>query len=243
MGWGSLRLWGDVVMGAPLSGGVRHDVRLVEVNGVRGVARLSVRPEDDRAWETELLVFLSDAGLAVPRPWPTRDGRLHADGLVVMDHVSGRPPENDADWRLVADYLRRLHELTQGWPQRPGWSSSVDLLSRQSGTSVDLAAMPVEAVARCRSAWACVADRSMSVVHGDPNPGNVRIEGNRVVLFDWDESRVDVPLLDLVLPGNAADLPVAEVPLACQASSAWEAAVCWATEPDYAAARLAEVAE
>ena len=160
-----------------------------------------------------------------------------------MDHVSGRPPENDADWRLVADYLRRLHEVTTGWPQRPGWSSSVDLLSRQSGTSVDLAAMPVEAVARCRKAWGCLADRSLSVVHGDPNPGSVRIDGHGVVLFDWDESRVDVPLLDLVLPGNAADLPVADWTLACQASSAWEAAVCWATEPDYAATRLAEVAE
>jgi len=160
-----------------------------------------------------------------------------------MDHVSGRSPENDADWRLVADYLRRLHELATAWPQRPGWSPSVDLLSRQSGASVDLAAMPAEAVARCRSAWARVADRSMSVVHGDPNPGNVRMEGGRVVLFDWDESRVDVPLLDLVLPGNAAKLSVDDWTLACQASSAWEAAVCWATEPDYAATRLAEVAE
>ena len=103
--------------------------------------------------------------------------------------------------------------------------------------------MPVEAVARCRKAWGCLADRSLSVVHGDPNPGSVRIDGHRVVLFDWDESRVDVPLLDLVLPGNAADLPVADWTLACHASSAWEAAVCWATEPDYAATRLAEVAE
>lgn len=79
------------------------------------------------------------------------------------------------------------------------------------------------------------------MVHGDPNPGNIRIDGERVVLFDWDESRVDVPLLDLVLPANAADLPDADWTLARQASSAWEAAVCWASEPEYAATRLAEV--
>ena len=90
---------------------------------------------------------------------------------------------------------------------------------------------------------ACLADRSMSVVHGDPNPGNVRIDDHGVVLYDRDESRVDVPLVDLVLPSNAADLPVADWTLPCQASSAWEAAVCWANEPDYAATRLAEVAE
>jgi Ser/Thr protein kinase RdoA (MazF antagonist) len=229
------------VVGQPLSGGARNDVRLVEINGELAVARLGVRPDDDRAWETELLVFLSDAGTTVPRPWPTLDGRLHADGLVVMDHVSGRVPESDADWRLVADYLGRVHGLTSGWPQRPRWSSSVDLVASESGTSVDLAAMPAEAVARCRKAWERLAGRPMTVVHGDPNAGNVRIEGDRVVLLDWDESRVDVPLLDLVLPANAAGLPDGDWTLACQASSAWEAAVCWATEPEYAATRLTEV--
>jgi hypothetical protein len=105
----------------------------------------------------------------------------------VMDHVSGRVPESDADWRLVADYLGRVHGLTSGWPQRPRWSSSVDLVASESGTSVDLAAMPAEAVARCRKAWERLAGRPMTVVHGDPNAGNVRIEGDRVVLLDWDE--------------------------------------------------------
>ena len=236
-------MWGDAVLGAPLSGGVRNDVRLVEVNGERAVARLGARRDDDRAWETELLVFLSDAGVAVPRPWSTLDGRLHADGIVVMDHVAGRVPENDTDWRLVADYMRRVHELTRGWRQRPGWSSSIDLLVTDSGTSVDLAAMPAEAAARCRRAWMRLADRPTTVVHGDPNPGNVRIDGERVALLDWDESRLDVPLLDLVLPANAADLPDDDWTLALQASSACEAAVCWASEPEYAETRLAELAE
>ena len=48
-------------------------------------------------------------------------GRPFADGLVVMTYVEGGPPETEADWRCVADTLRRLHRLTQGWPQRPGW--------------------------------------------------------------------------------------------------------------------------
>jgi hypothetical protein len=41
---------------------------------------------------------------------------------------------------------------------------------------------------------------------------------NRVALIDWDESHVDVPDLDLVLPDNAAGLDIA-----AQASAAWEA--------------------
>ena len=60
---------------------------------------------------------------------------------------------------------------------------------------------------------------------------------NRVALIDWDESHVDVPDLDLVLPHNAAGLDDGAHDIAAQASAAWEAAVCW--DDDYAVKRLA----
>src|SRR5204863_7639746 len=133
----------------------------------------------------------------------TTDGRLFAKGLVVMTYMEGGPPETEADWCRVADTLRQLHRLTQGWPQRPGWRSSTDLLQAETGTKVDLGAMPAEAVARCRTAWARLTGRKTCVVHGDPNPGNIRMTADRVALIDWDESHVDVPDLDLVLPHKA----------------------------------------
>src|SRR3954463_14551880 len=152
----------------------------------------------------------------------------------------GGPPETSADWRRVAGTLRELHRLTRGWPQRPGWRSSTDLLHVETGTKVDLGAMPAEGVARCRAAWARLAGRETCVVHGDPNNlGNVRMTANRVALIDWDEAHVDVPDLDLVLPGNAAELEREALDIAAQASAAWEAAVCW--DDEYAARRLAEV--
>ena len=77
------------------------------------------------------------------------------------------------------------------------------------------------------------------VVHGDPNPRNVRMTADRVALIDWDESHVDVADLDLVLPHNAAGLDDGAHDIAAQASAAWEAAVCW--DDDYAVKRLAEV--
>jgi Ser/Thr protein kinase RdoA (MazF antagonist) len=141
----------------------------------------------------------------VPLPIPTTDGRLFADGLVVMTYVEGGPPETDADWRRVADTLRRLHRLTPGWSQCPGWRSSTDLMHAETGTKIDLGAMPAEGVARCRAAWARLVGRQMCVVHGNPNsPANVRMSANRVALIDWDELHVDVPDLDLVLSHNAA---------------------------------------
>jgi Ser/Thr protein kinase RdoA (MazF antagonist) len=241
MGWEALEHWGDdVARLEPLAGGVANDVWSVRVNGRHAVGRLGTRSDADLAWETELLQFLDREGLTVPLPIPTADGRLFAEGLVVMTYVEGGPPETEADWRRVADALRQLHRSTQGWPQRPGWRSSTDLLHAESGTKVDLGAMPAEAVARCRAAWARLSGRQTCVVHGDSNnPGNIRMNADRVALIDWDESHVDVADLDLVLPHNAAGLDDHTLDIAAQASAAWEATVCWKDE--YAVKCLAEV--
>jgi Ser/Thr protein kinase RdoA (MazF antagonist) len=241
VGWDALEHWGhDAVRIEPLAGGVANDVWSVRVDGRLAVARLGARSDADLAWETELLRHLDHAGLTVPLPIPTPDGRLFADGLVVMNYVEGRPPETEADWRRVAETLRQLHRSTAGWPQRPGWRSSTDLLHTETGTKIDLGAMPPEGVARCRAAWARLEKRPTCVVHGNSNnPGNVRITADRVALIDWDESHVDVPDLGLVLPHNAAGLDAGAYDIAAQASAAWEAAVCW--DDGYAVARLAEV--
>src|ERR1044072_650953 len=228
-GWEALGQWGeDVARIEPLAGGGANDGWSVRIDGRRAVGRLGARSNADLAWETELLQHLDRKGLTVPVPIPTTDGRLFADGLVVMTYTEGGTPETEADWRRVADTLRRLHRLAQGWPQRPGWRSSTDLLYAEIGTKIDLGAMPAEGVARCRAAWARLIGRETCVVHGNPNsPGNVRITANRVALIDWDESHVDVPDLDLVLPYNAAGLDDAAHDIAAQAWSAWAAAVCW----------------
>lgn len=240
MGWEALGLWGDdAVRIETLSGGVANDVWSVRVRGQLAVARLGKRSDADLAWETELLLHLDRAGLTVPMPIPTTDGRLFADGLMVMTYVEGGPPETEADWRRVADTLRHLHRLTQGWPQRPGWRSSTDLITADTGTRIDLNAMPPEGVARCRAAWARIVGRPTSVTHGDPNSRNIRMTAERVGLIDWDEAHVDVSDLDLDLPHNPAGLDAADYDAVTQASAAWEAAVCW--DDDYSKHRLAEV--
>jgi Ser/Thr protein kinase RdoA (MazF antagonist) len=241
VGWNALGLWGeDAVRIEPLAGGVANDVWSVRLKGGLAVGRLGGRSGADLAWEAGLLQHLDREGLTVPVPIPAVDGRLFADGLMVMTYMEGGPPQTRADWRRVADTLRQLHRLTQGWPQRPGWRSSADLLHAETGTRIDLTAMPPEGVARCRAAWARLAGRPTCVVHGNPgNSGNIRMNAERVALIDWDEAHVDAPDLDLALPCNAASLDDGALDIASQASAAWEAAVCWGD--GYAVRRLAEV--
>ncbi|MHC5234320.1 phosphotransferase enzyme family protein [Brucella sp. LJL56] len=240
MGWEALEHWGpDVDRLERLTGGVANDVWSVRIGGCLAVARLGTRSDADLAWETGLLQHLDQNGMTVPLPIPTTDGRLFVDGLVVMEYLEGMPPRTEGDWRRVADTLRGLHRLTRGWPQRPGWRSSTDLLQAERGTRIDLSAMPPEGVVRCRAAWARLVGRPTCVVHGDANPRNILIAEDRVALIDWDESHVDVADLDLALRHNAADLDAHTWDIAHQASAAWEAAVCW--NDDYSIKRLAEV--
>lgn len=241
MGWEALEQWGDDIERIePLPGGVANDVWTLRVNGQLAVGRLGSRSDADLAWEVELLLHLEQQGMTVPVPIPTMDGRRFVDGLVVMPYIEGGPPETEGDWRRVAEAIRRLHRSTHDWPQRPGWRSSTDLLHAETGTRIDLDAMPAEGVARCRAAWARLVGREKCVVHGDSNNlGNILMTAERVALIDWDEAHVDVPELDLVLPHNSAGLDPVAHNIAAQASAAWEAAVCW--DDDYSLERLAEV--
>ena len=100
MGWEALTQWGDNVARIErLAGGVANDVWTVRVNGQRAVGRCGGRSDADLAWETDLLTHLDRAGLTVPVPIPTTDGRRFADGVVVMTYVVGGPPATAADWR------------------------------------------------------------------------------------------------------------------------------------------------
>jgi Ser/Thr protein kinase RdoA (MazF antagonist) len=144
----------------------------------------------------------------------------------------------NGDWPTVAETLRRVHEVTWGWPQRPGAASTRELLTTRRGGDVDLGRMPNEAVAACRLAWTALAGSAGAVVHGDPGPANIRITSAGVGLLDWDEARVDAIDLDLAeLPGS--DLPPQRLAMVRAAATAWETANGWTVEPSYARRQLA----
>jgi Ser/Thr protein kinase RdoA (MazF antagonist) len=191
-----LRAWGDLAVLGPLGGGNRNTVLELRRGSQRLVARTSRRPGDSLDWEIRLLDHLAAHGFLVPAIVPALDGRQQVDRVVVQTWIDGAPPVSK-DWVTVAAELRRLHHVTAGWPQRPGSASTRDLLTAQRGDDVELSAMPGDAVASCRQAWARLDGVPEAVVHGDPGPANIRICSAGVGLLDWDEARVDHVDLDL----------------------------------------------
>ena len=122
MGWEALEQWGDdVVRVEPLAGGAgANEVWSVRVSGHPAVARLGRRSDGDLAWETGLLRRLGRAGMPVPAPVATRDGRYSAGGLVVMTYLEGGPPETKADWRRVAENPPPAAPADPGLAPAPG---------------------------------------------------------------------------------------------------------------------------
>jgi Ser/Thr protein kinase RdoA (MazF antagonist) len=233
----ALAAWGKPVVVGRLGGGNRNAVHEIRLGDQRLVARMSSRTPASLDWEAALLDHLACHGLRVPIVVPALDGRRHVDGVTVQTWLCGHEP-GPGEWPAVAATLRRVHQLTTEWPQRPGFASTTELLTADRGGDVDLSMMPADAVAACRRAWARLDGAPHAVVHGHPGPANIRISGDGVGLLDWDEARVDCTELDLAeLPGG--DLPPDRLNLARTAATAWEAANGWVVEPSYARRQLA----
>ena len=163
----ALREWGDVTVVGPLAGGHRNQVWEVRRGGERLVARQSGRGPASLDWEADVLGHLARHGFRVPSVVPALDGRRQVGGVVVQSWLAGEKP-GPADWPAVAATLRRLHEVTAGWPQRPGLPGPRELLHVDRGGDVDLTAMPPAVAVACRRAWARLDGVSEAVVHGDP---------------------------------------------------------------------------
>ncbi len=222
-----------------MSGGSRSTVFAGRLRGSSVVVRLSRRSEQSLEWELVVMERLRAGGLATPEVVPTHDDRRQANGVSILGFVEGRQPSSTPDWKRVAEYLTALHDIGRGTEQRPGFRSARELLEDVQGGDVDLGAMPVDAVNWCRAAWEPLSSRPVTLIHGDPGASNIVITESEVVLLDWDEARVDCAWFDLAaLPDAVSPLRGEERHLAARAADAWEAAVGWELEPEYARRRL-----
>jgi Ser/Thr protein kinase RdoA (MazF antagonist) len=238
----ALAAWSGVELLEPLAGGARNQVHLARRGRRRLVLRRSGRPAASLEWELDLLEHLREGGVRVPEVVPADDGLRQVDGLLLQRFLAGRPPRDGGGWRRVVEVLRVVHELTVGWPQRPGFASARELLVGDRGGDVRLDAMPADAVRAVRAAWRPILDSPECAIHADVGGGDILVDGQAVALLDWDEARVDVPWFDYAFLPEEVEVPSpTDRATLVTAGVAWEAATCWVVEPAYAARRLAEL--
>ena len=176
-------------------------------------------------------------GFHVAEPVPTIDGALTCERIIVQRWVGGHKPSSPQDWALVADELRRLHDLARDVGQRPGCCVVAELADRRTSVDADLDRVPADVAALVTGVFADFEDVRTAVVHGDPAGSNVRVDDGLVWLLDSDESRVDLVWHDLSNLGVAVLDPIAHA-RAQRLSDAWEAINAWQVEPEYARMRL-----
>lgn len=163
--------------------------------------------------EHRLLRALDRAGFPVPRPlWAA----ARCDGLespfFFMVRVEGRSlptfwyPSQCPELELIAGQLAAIHNAD--W-RRLG----LDFLEEEGGTDpleADLAQWRRRAAARNLDSHPLIlaladvlrrqqpSDRQVSLLHGDPNPGNFLLHGGRVVaVLDWELASLGDPRSDL----------------------------------------------
>lgn len=231
-----LSAWPGLELQGLLSEGPRQRLWRARQSGRPLVIHQSQRDGAALDWELHLRVRIGTEGVLSPTIQPTARRHLREGRVYVEEFVEGAAPRTRRDATEALSTVDRLHQLTVGHHQRPGFLSTRALLEADCGGDVDLTDVPQEIRSVLRRGWSLLPARPQCVIHGDLRRENILIRDGRCVLLDWDESRVDSPFLDLV-DLRGWDPPAGRAVLRAElelAALAWETASSWRLEPPYA---------
>jgi aminoglycoside phosphotransferase (APT) family kinase protein len=174
----------------------------VEAGGQTYVLKIAPEPEPLDAWRRRLGLqrLVAEAGLA-PRV-------VHHDEMrraVVSEHVADRgfmarladPRTRAAAIDQLGHTLRRVHALPL--PDGAAWQDPRDMFAPAWAGLADFA-LPTfarAAIEHLRAETPPPRERPLVLSHNDPNPSNFVLDGERLLLLDWDAAGPNDPFYDL----------------------------------------------
>ncbi|MYM55455.1 phosphotransferase family protein [Thalassovita mangrovi] len=183
-----------------LPGGQTNRAWRVQVDGGSWVVKLFARQDDNPLFpnsasdEARMLRLLAPGGLA---PRLIDEVETPHGSCLIYEHAEGAPWQDDP--ALAARALARLHrqEAPEGLRRLEGGSAS---LSAEIERIIGLLPAPEQKrLLALRPEGLVPPARALALLHGDPVPGNMIVNGAQVTLIDWQCPGVGDPVEDLAI--------------------------------------------
>lgn len=183
-----------------LPGGQTNRSWRVQVDGGSWVVKLFARQDDNPLFpnsasdEARMLRLLAPCGLA-PR---LIDAVETPQGTcLIYDHADGVPWHDDPT--LAARALALLHrqEVPDGLRRLEGGSEHLNAQTERIIACLSEAQQ--KRLLALRPAGSVLPARALALLHGDPVPGNMIVNGSQITLIDWQCPGVGDPAEDLAI--------------------------------------------
>jgi aminoglycoside phosphotransferase (APT) family kinase protein len=182
----------------PLQGGRSNRVwraadRVLKLYQPRGENPLFA---NDPQRETAALLALAGTGMV---PHLLASGRYEGQAWLIYEHITGAPWTQDSGH--VAQLLGRLHDQPgfEGLPQGESGSAALEQQGRAILDRVRTDFDPVAALRGLRPIGQVPPLVQLSLIHGDPVPGNLVAHDGTLTLIDWQCPQMGDPSEDLAL--------------------------------------------
>lgn len=149
---------------------------------------------NDATLEAACLRALNEAGFA---PKLRASGSFENAHWVLYDHAPGAPWRSQAD--SVAKLLRKLHGLSVNVDAPNGCNGSDDLARNGQSILDDCHSDFAEFLNARKPDIHVDPTKKLSLVHGDPVPGNILVDTTGLTLIDWQCPSFGDPCEDLAL--------------------------------------------
>ena len=184
-----------------LNAGAASVIYIADTN--KGLIVIKIRIHDGGNLEKEyyILKAIEKKNIA---PKAYAQGVINGQKYLIEDYVKGRRlPRHkikDKDVKLVATFFKKLHsiKLTKELKKLPIGKSKPEEKLNYAKSFQHLSKLFTELVKKAEFIISNTNVKTrLTLRHADPNPYNLIVNKNRLIVIDWEESKIGHPAIDI----------------------------------------------